>query len=116
VTVEIEVPLNSSANVSLAGQNSGPIEVGSGRHHWSYPYQLPEVTYPPLTLDSTLGELIDSPEAYALVLSIIPQHYPAFMARMQDQTEVTLRQAIYSNPRTEKLGPQIDAALASLKQ
>jgi hypothetical protein len=116
VTVEIEVPLNSSANVSLAGQNSGPIEVGSGRHHWSYPYQLPEVTYPPLTLDSTLGELIDSPEAYALVLSIIPQHYPVFMARMQARAEVTLRHAIYSNPRTEKLGPQIDASLASLGQ
>lgn len=116
MTVEIALPLNFSASVSLAGHNSDPIEVGSGRHHWSYPYQLPEVTYPPPTLDSTLGELIDNPEAYALVPSIVTQHYPAFMERMQARAEVMLRQTIYSNPRTEKLGPQIDAALASLKQ
>lgn len=37
MTVEIEVPPNTSARVSLPGYHEGPIEVRSGRHHWSYP-------------------------------------------------------------------------------
>jgi alpha-L-rhamnosidase len=114
ITVEIEIPPNTSASVSLPGHHNSPIEVGSGRYHWSYPYQYPKVTHPPLTLDSTLGELIDDPEAYALVMRIIVQHYPGFMDRMQGQTKVTLQQAIDHNPRTRKLGAKIEAALASL--
>jgi hypothetical protein len=72
------------------------------------------VAYPPLTLDSTLGELIDNPEAYALVMRIIVQHSPSFMDRMKGQTEVTLRHAIAHNPRTEKLAARIAAVLAAL--
>jgi alpha-L-rhamnosidase len=116
MTVEIEVPPNTSANVSLPGYHTSPLEVGSGRYHWSYPYQYPEVTYPQLTLDSTLGELIDHPEAYAWVTRIILQHNPEFVDRLKGQTEVTLRQAIYHNPRPEELGAKIKAALASLGQ
>jgi alpha-L-rhamnosidase len=116
MTVEIEVPPNASASVSLPGHHSSPIEIGSGRYHWSYPYQTPKATCPPLTLDSTLGELIDNPEAYALVMGIIVQHNPSFMERMRDQTEVTLQQAIGHNPRTAKLGARIEAALAALGQ
>jgi alpha-L-rhamnosidase len=116
MTVEIEIPPNTSASVSLPGHHSGPIEVGSGRHHWSYLYQTPKVAYRPPTLDSTLGELIDHPQAHALVMSIIVEHYPSFMERMKDQTEVTLRQAICHNPRTVKLGARIEAALATLGQ
>jgi alpha-L-rhamnosidase len=115
MVVGIEVPPNTSASVSLPGYHDSPIEVGSGRHHWSYPYQIPEVTYPPLTLDSTLGELIDNPKAYALVMGIIAQHSPEFVDRLAGQTKVTLRQAIYHNPRTKTLGAKIEAVLASLQ-
>jgi alpha-L-rhamnosidase len=116
MTLEIEIPPNTSASVSLPGHHEDLIEVGSGRHHWSYPYQTPKVTHPPLTLDSTLGELIDQPEAYALVMEIVVPHDPMFMSRMRGQTEVTLREALYHHPHTEKLGAEIEAALASLGQ
>jgi alpha-L-rhamnosidase len=116
MTVEIQVPPNTSASVSLPGQRDSPLEVGSGTYHWSYPYQPPEVTPPPLTLDSTLGDLIDNAEAYALVMSIIVERSPNFIDRMRGQTEITLRQALYANPRTEKLEAKIEAALAALGQ
>jgi alpha-L-rhamnosidase len=116
MTVELEVPPNASASVSLPGRGDSPLEVGSGTHRWYYPYEPPEAIHPPLTLDSTLGELIDNPEAYAQVMSIIVLNYPDFMDRMQGQTEITLRQALYHNPRTERLGGRIEAALASLGQ
>ena len=38
ITVEIEVPPNTSAEVHLPGQGGDPILVGSGRHSWSVPY------------------------------------------------------------------------------
>ena len=39
ITLEVEVPPNTSASVSLPGRDTGPVEVGSGRYRWSYPYQ-----------------------------------------------------------------------------
>ena len=38
VTVEVEIPPNTSAEVHLPGQPGDPLEVGSGRHRWSVPY------------------------------------------------------------------------------
>lgn len=114
MTVEIEVPPNTTANVFLPGEQDGPIRVGSGSYRWSYPYQTPETTLPLLTLDSTLGELIDHPEAYAVVMRIIAQHSPQFRERVEGQTEITLRQAVNANPRTLSLGAKIEAALTSL--
>jgi alpha-L-rhamnosidase len=116
VTVEIEVPPNSTANVFLPGEQDSPIGIGAGRYRWSYPYQTPETTLPLLTLDSTLGELLDHPKAYALVMRIITQHSPQYRERLEGQTEVTLRQALNGNPRTRKLRTKIEAALASLGQ
>jgi alpha-L-rhamnosidase len=37
ITMEVEVPPNTSASVSLPDRDT--VEVGSGRHCWSYPYQ-----------------------------------------------------------------------------
>ena len=116
MTVEVEVPPNSMANVFLPGKPGGPVGVGSGSYRWSYPYQTPETTLPLLTLDSTLGELLDHPKAYALVMRIIAQHSPQYRERMEHHTEITVRQAINGNPRTLKLGAKIEAALASLYQ
>jgi alpha-L-rhamnosidase len=36
VDVEVEVPPNTSATVTRPGLETDPLEVASGRHHWSY--------------------------------------------------------------------------------
>lgn len=113
ITVEAEVPPNTIADVTLPGSLTGPVEVGSGRYRWSYPFPDLKVTRRPLTLDSTLGELIDHPEAYAQVMKIITQHNAEFGDRMHGQTGITLRQAITLNPRPEELSAKIEAALAT---
>ena len=38
ITVEVEIPPNTSAEVHLPGQPGDPLLVGSGRHRWSVPY------------------------------------------------------------------------------
>ena len=114
MTVEAEIPANTTALVSLPGKDGDPSEVGSGRYRWSYPYRTAEVARPVLTLDSTLGELIDDPTVYAQVMNIIVEHNPEFADRMAGQIEVTLREAILLNPNADKLAARIEAALASL--
>ena len=116
MTVEAEIPANTTAIVYLPGRDGGPLEVGSGRYRWSYPYAVPEAVYPVLTLDSTVGELIDNPAAYARVMEIISGHNPEFADRMNGQTEVTLREACLMNPNPDRLTARIEVALASIAQ
>jgi hypothetical protein len=49
-------------------------------------------------------------------MEIVISHDPKFMSRVRDQTEVTLREALYHHPRTRKLGAEVEAALAALGQ
>jgi alpha-L-rhamnosidase len=114
MTVEVEVPPNTTASVALPGSEGEPLEVGSGSQRWFYPYQGPETPRPLLTLDSTLGEWNDDPEAYALIMERFTEHNAKFADRLKDQAEVTLRQAIDQNPQAEELLARIEAVLASL--
>ena len=82
MTVEVDIPANTTAAVQLPGQSDGVIEVGSGRYRWSYPYQVPEPVYPVLTLDSTLGALFDHPTAYPEVMRVFARHNPEFADRI----------------------------------
>ena len=65
-----------------------------------------------MTLDSTLGDLIDDAAAYERVMRIISQHNAEFANRMEGKTTVTLRQAIRQNPNAAALAEQVQAALA----
>ena len=107
----MEVPASTSARVYLPGKNEGPLEVGSGFHRWSYAYAPPAEALPALTLDSTLGDLIDHPAAYEAVMRLMAEHNPEFARRMEGQTAVTLRQAIRQNPRAAALAEKVEAVL-----
>jgi alpha-L-rhamnosidase len=113
LTLEVEIPANTAAAVYLPGQDGEPVTVGSGRYRWFYPYQPPAVIYQPLTVDSTLGDLIDHPAAYDQVMDLIAQHNLEFADRMDGRVGVTLRRAILMNPNAETLLDKVAAALAA---
>jgi alpha-L-rhamnosidase len=113
MTVAVEIPANTTAVVYLPGVEGEPQEVGAGRYRWSYAYQAPAVVLPVLTLDSTLGDLIDHPAAYTAVMQLMTQHNPDFADRMEGQTSITLRQALRQNPNTQRLQAQVEAVLAA---
>ncbi len=45
ITVEVVIPPNASARVTLPGRDEerGTLDVAAGTYHWSYPYQQEKV-------------------------------------------------------------------------
>jgi alpha-L-rhamnosidase len=112
IALEVEVPANASATVHLPGKEDAIVEVGSGRHTWSYAFEAPEMALPKLTLDSTLGEVADHPAAHERIAQVLMDHNRIFYYLMEGQTDVTLRQAIVQNPNAAALEARILEALA----
>ncbi len=111
ITIEASVPPNTTARVTLPGNNGKTFEVGSGKHRWSYPYPSPKNSGPELSLDMTLDELIDNPEAHARLVNILSQYNPELTARIDGLEGVSLRQAISMMPSAEEALARIESAL-----
>jgi len=114
LTVQVEVPPNTFAKVTLPGGSPETIEVGSGMHTWSYPYSILKAKHPPLTLDSTFGELIDDQEAFTQVKKIITEYGTELADRLLGEEKLTLRRGISFMPMGEAILPRVEAALATL--
>jgi alpha-L-rhamnosidase len=114
ISVEVEVPANTTAGVTLPGKGEGPLEVGSGKYTWSYPYQTVQASRKPLSLDSTIGELIDDGEAFPLVMQAVRQHGTELADRILAQENRTLRDAVAFMPWREKILASIDQVLLGL--
>jgi len=111
IEVEIVVPPNTSARVTLPLSSAEPVEVASGTHRWSY-VAVREAP-PPLTLDSTLSELFADPEAWTAVTQSVPE-LASLATITQISSGTTLRQQIGFIPNGEPLLRALEAALARL--
>jgi alpha-L-rhamnosidase len=107
------IPPNTTARVTLPGSDGAPIEVGAGTHRWSCAYQDPD-TRPPLTIDSTVGDLIDDAGAWAAVMSTVDRLAPPpFIKRIiQSQSGAPLRQALATVRNADAVSAAVEAALA----
>ena len=62
LVVDVTVPANAEADVSLPGRDT--VRIGSGRHRFEAPFIAPEQPEPkPLSLDSPLADFVDDTEA-----------------------------------------------------
>jgi alpha-L-rhamnosidase len=120
IKVEVVVPPNTTATVTLPGSDMPPIEVGPGTHHWSYPYRRPGFDRPQRSLDSFLDELRDDPQAWRAVLTTMHLHVPELAGQMevgtdmQDEDNMTLRQLLALLPKADELRMALEATLATL--
>jgi alpha-L-rhamnosidase len=94
LTVEIAVPPNTTAHVTLPGKSGAPIEVGSGQHRWTYAYISPDEQRKPLSLDSTVGELMDDEEALGLVKQAMSSHGIERLDHLMTYQSASLRKAM----------------------
>ena len=112
IAVAVEIPPNTSATIVLPGVDQAPLEVVAGNHEWRYPFQLPVVIANVLTLDSSLGDLLDHP-AHAAVMALFAAHNFEFADRMEGQTRISIREAIMQNPNAAALEARVNEVLTS---
>ncbi|HMN59078.1 MAG TPA: hypothetical protein PJ988_01865, partial [Anaerolinea sp.] len=88
--LNVTVPPNAVALVSLPGSDSAPLEVGSGQWRWTYTYQNQDAAV--YTLDDVVGEVMSDRGARAAVMNIITQAKPPELvfAILENEPEVTL--------------------------
>jgi len=121
IEVVVVVPPNAEATVTLPGSTAEPIEIGAGTHRWSYPYHVKHVPHP-RSLDSTISEFIDDPEAWTTVLTTMRRHMPQLSSHMdvgiimQGDSDMTLGQILSILPHAEELRAALEAALATLER
>ena len=122
ITVEVVVPPNTTASVTLPGLDPQRIEVGAGTHRWSAPYQEPNVARPTFSLDSTLGEIINDDATWTAVRATIVQHMPELAEQLDagggisGNEGLTLRQLLWMRSNSDTLRAELESALASISE
>ena len=116
IELNISVPPNTTAIVSLPGKESEPLEVGAGTHSWSYDYQYPDVRQP-LSIDHTIGEIRDEPAAWAAVIKVLDRLIPEngfLVSVLQSQRNRSLREAVAALPSNDEVLTALSDAFAEL--
>ncbi len=115
ISVEVVVPPNTTARVTLPARDEEPVDVGSGTHHWAYPYRERSAGRRSLSIESTVGELIEDRDGWTTVLAILRAQAPGLARRLEGALEVnsdmTLAQLL-SMRQNAALRSAIESALA----
>jgi len=109
--LDVVIPPNCTALVTLPGSELDPVEVGSGRRHWTCRIAGPVL--PRLTLDSTLSELVGDAEAWSTAVRYAPE-LAGQEVGLQGRGEMRLAQVVLFLPHPEGSGAAIEAALSAL--
>ncbi len=116
--LKVAVPPNTTALVSLPGREEDPVEVPSGMHSWSYVYQDPDAGLS-LSLDSTIGEVLDEPAAWDAVKDVLDRLIPEngfILYVLQSQRKRKLRDGLTTLPNAEEVLTAAANALAELER
>jgi len=116
IEVKVFVPPNTTASISLPGKAGETIDVESGTHSWSYPYQDPDAQGA-LSIDHTIDEIRDDHRAWTAVTETLTRLIPGnmFVVNMlKSQNRSSLRHGLASLPNAEEVLLAITGALADL--
>ncbi len=111
------IPPNTTAIVSLPGREEDPIEITSGTHSWSYAYQDPDGRRA-LSLDDTIGEIMDEPGAWATVKDVLDRLVPEngfTLYVLRNQRKRSLRDGLATLPNAGEVLSAVTDALADFK-
>ena len=114
IELQVVVPPNAGATVTLPGSDASPVEVGSGTHEWRYHYADPRPRSP-VTVESTIGELLLDREAWTTVTATMSRFMPGFAvdtAILASYSDVPLRQVLTNLSNGAAATDAIGVALA----
>ncbi|MCB8924894.1 MAG: family 78 glycoside hydrolase catalytic domain [Ardenticatenaceae bacterium] len=115
--LSVLIPPNTTAFVSLPGDKSDPIEVGSGSWQWAVPYQDPYArgSY---TVDDLIGDISYDPTARKTLMDILQQiEAPGFlMGMLLHERNLPLREALMMLSNHEEAVVLMNQAFAAINQ
>ncbi|MCO5188318.1 MAG: glycoside hydrolase family 78 protein [Anaerolineae bacterium] len=94
--LNVRIPSNTTAFVTLPGGDTNPVEVGSGFWHWSVPHKDPDERGP-YTVDDLIGDITYDPRARDVLMDVLQQvKAPRFlMGILLDERNIPLREALF---------------------
>ena len=115
IDLEVLIPPNTSALVSLPGGDSAPVQVGSGAWHWSAPYQDPDARAP-YSVDDLVGEIMGDAAAREAVWEVLGRSEANVFLKavLSNEHNMPLRQALGMLPNSDEALKMIEDALAHL--
>jgi len=115
IDFDVMIPPNTTALVTLPGSDMAPVEVGSGKWHWSIDYQDPDARGP-FTVDDLTGDIMSEPAAKFALTEVLAQvDMPQYLrAVIIGEVNVPLRQSLRMLPDYEDAVELMQDALADL--
>ncbi len=109
-----DYPCEYNSLVTLPGRKA-PREVGSGKWHWSVPYQDPDARGP-FTVDDLVGEILGEPAARTAIMDVLERMETPGFSQMVifSEPNIPLRQALQNLPNYEEVVMQLNDALIGL--
>ena len=116
IDLDVIIPANTTAQVTLPGSDAAPIEVGSGRWHWSVPYQDPDARGP-FTIDDLAGDVMSDTRARDAIMDVLlrtgaREHHRAMIL---GERNIPLRRSLQMLPNYDEAVKMINDALQSMK-
>ncbi|HEX5808281.1 MAG TPA: glycoside hydrolase family 78 protein, partial [Anaerolineales bacterium] len=117
IDINVVIPPNTTASITLPGKDAEPVEVGPGKHNWLYSYQ-DAVARQRVTMESTVSEISADPVAWAVTMTILKRFIPqnVFLETMvKSQSKRSLRDALALLSVSDEVSRAIAEAFAGLE-
>ena len=114
--LDVVLPPNTNGEVIWPDSAGGRREtIAAGRHQWTTPYVAPTPEPIVLSLDMSLGALLEDGQAFDRVFAILSRHNFEMADRMKDRHDMTVRQIAFIMPGGDAVLAEIEAAFAELR-
>ncbi|MBX2999460.1 MAG: glycoside hydrolase family 78 protein [Caldilineaceae bacterium] len=114
--LEVVLPPNTSGEVIWPDGAGGRREsIAAGRHQWTTPYVEVKPAPIAMSLDLSVGELLEDEQAFERVFSILMRHNFELADRLKDRHAMTVRQIVFLMPNADAAIAEIEAAFAELR-
>lgn len=113
--LDVTIPPNTTATITLPESNRNTFEVGSGSWNWVIPYQDPDRRNP-YTVDDLIGDITYDPKARNVVMEVLQQvGAPDFlMGMLLGERNMPLREALLMLSNYEEAIKLMNDAFANM--